>query len=82
MYNHQPLPIAEIKEVRLTWDTTIFTDKRLKYNRTDITVALKETGLDSYRHCCASGPKYPILTEEKVERYQDQVLEESTDPRG
>ena len=44
-------------------------------------VALKITGVDSYRHCCASGPKYPILTEEKVERYQDQVLEESTDPR-
>ena len=68
--------------MRITWDTTIFTDKRLKHNRTDITVALKIIGVDSYRHCCASGPKYPILTdEEKVERYQDQVLEESTDPR-
>ena len=42
-YDHQPLPIAENGEVRITWDMTIYTDKVLKHNRPDITLVHKDT---------------------------------------
>ena len=32
-YDHQPLPVTENGKVRVTWNTTIYTDKRLKHNR-------------------------------------------------
>ena len=41
-YDHQPLPVAESREVRITWDMTIFRDKRMKHNRPDITVVHKD----------------------------------------
>ena len=37
-YDHQPLPVTENGKVRITWDMTIYTDKRLKHNRPDITL--------------------------------------------
>ena len=42
-YDHQPLPVAENREVRMTWDMTTSTDERLKHNRPDITVVHKNT---------------------------------------
>ena len=42
-YDHQPLPIVENGEVRVTWDMTIYTDKVLKHNRPDITLVHKDT---------------------------------------
>ena len=42
-YDHHPLPFAENGELRITWDMTIPTDKRLKCNRPDMTVADKDT---------------------------------------
>ena len=37
-YDHQPLPVAENGEVRITWDTTVYTDKALKNNFPDISL--------------------------------------------
>ena len=42
-YDHQPLPIAENGEVRVTWDMAIYTDKVLKHNRPHITLVHKDT---------------------------------------
>ena len=59
LYDHQPLPVAENREVRITWDMTIFTDKRLKQSSRYYCSTQRHTGVENHRHCCASGPKYP-----------------------
>ena len=64
-YDHQPLPIIENGEVRVTWDMTIYTDKVLKHNRPDITLVHKDT-LDQ---------NIIRTEEEKVEKYQDLAFE-------
>ena len=62
-YDHQPLPAVENRrDVRITWLwVTILSDKWLKHNRSNITVALKDTGVDTYRYSCASGPRSLLL---------------------
>ena len=58
-YYHQPYGFITA-EVGMTWDMTIFTDKRLKHNRPDITVVKKY--IQEWiliEQCWASGPKYP-----------------------
>ena len=42
-YNHQPLAVTENREVRITWDMTVYTDKKLNHNRPDITLVQKDT---------------------------------------
>ena len=42
-YDHHPLPVVLNGELRITWDMTIPTDKRLKCNWPDMTVAQKDT---------------------------------------
>ena len=37
-YEHQPLPVIENGNLKLSWDMKIFTDKKLKHNRRDITL--------------------------------------------
>ena len=31
-YDYEPLPVVEKGDVRLTWDMTIYTEKKLKHN--------------------------------------------------
>ena len=46
-YDHQPLPVAGSREVRITWDMTIFRDKWMRHNRPDnIVVTQRQTGVD------------------------------------
>ena len=40
---HQPSPVVENDEVRITWDMTIYTDKKLEHSRPDITVMQRNT---------------------------------------
>ena len=42
-YGNQPLPVAENEKVRITWDSTIYTDGKLKHNRPDITLVHRNT---------------------------------------
>ena len=43
-YDHQPLQAVENRrDVRITWDMTILSDRWLKHNRPNITVVLKDT---------------------------------------
>jgi len=58
-YDHQPLPIVENGEVRITWDMTIYTDKVLKHNRPAV----------------PADEKIIRTEEEKVEKYQDLAFE-------
>ena len=41
-YDHQPLTVAENGEVRITWDTTVYTDKALKNNLPHISLVQKD----------------------------------------
>ncbi|XP_063588859.1 uncharacterized protein LOC134766032 [Penaeus indicus] len=42
-YDHQPLAVAENRDVRITWDMIVYTDKKLNHNRPDITLLRKDT---------------------------------------
>ena len=70
-YDHQPLPAAENGKVRITWDSTIYTDKRLKHYRPDITLVHKDTQECTLIDIAVPAEQNIITTEEKVERYQD-----------
>ena len=76
MYDHQPLPIVENGEVRVTWDMTIYTDKVLKHNRPDITLVHKDTQDWTLIDIALPADQNIIRTEEeKVEKYQDLAFE-------
>ena len=68
------MTIVENREVRVTWDVTIYTDKILRHNRPDITLVLKWTLID----IAVPADQNVIRTEEnKVEKYQELVAFES-----
>ena len=54
-YDHQLLPVLKNGNVKITCDSTFYTDKKLKHNRPDITLVDKDTGINTYRHGCTSG---------------------------
>ena len=75
-YDHQPLPIVENGEVRVTSDMTIYTDKVLKHNRPDITLVHKDTQDWTLIDIAVPADQNIIRTEEeKVEKYQDLAFE-------
>ena len=41
-YERQPLPFIENEDIKRAWNMTIFTDKKLKHNRPDITLLQKK----------------------------------------
>ena len=62
--------------MRITWDTTSFTDNRPKYNRSDITVLCKDTLEWTVIDIVEPAHQSILATEEEtVERYQDLALE-------
>ena len=69
-YDHQPLPVAENVEVRITWDMTIYTDKVLKHIR--ITLVHKDTQEWTLIGIAVPADQNIIRTEEgKVQKYQE-----------
>ena len=68
-YDHQPLSVAEIGEVRITWDMTIYTDKRLKHNRPDVSLVHKDTQEWTLIDIVMPADQNILTTEE--ERYQE-----------
>ena len=72
-YDHQPLPVAENREVRITWEITIFTDKRMKHNRPDITVLHKDTQKWLLVDIAAPADQNILTTGQ--EKYQNPALE-------
>ena len=75
-YDHQPLAVAEKRDVRITWDMTIYTDKKLNHNRLDITLVWKDTQEWTLIDIAVPANQNIICTEkEKVNRYQDLAFE-------
>ena len=71
-YEHQPLPVVENGDVRITRDMTIYTDKKLRHNRPDITLLQRGTKEWTLIDIAVPADQNIIETEEeKVERYQD-----------
>ena len=75
-YDHQPLAVAENRDVRITWDMTVYTDKKLNHNRPDITLVRKDTQEWTLTDIAVPADQSIISTEEeKVDRYQDLAFE-------
>ena len=77
-YDHRPSPTTENGEVRITWpwEMTIYTDKVLKHNRSDITLVHKDT--QKWTLINIAVPEDQNITrteEEKVEKYQQLAFE-------
>ena len=71
-YDHQPLAVTENREVRITWDMTVYTDRKLNHNRPDITLVQKDTQEWTLIDIAVPADQNIISTEEeKVDRYQD-----------
>ena len=71
--------------MRITWDSTIYTDKKLKNNLLDITLVHKDTQGWILIDIAVPAEQNIITTEEeKVERYQDLAfeLERFMEPRN
>ena len=71
-YDHQPLPIAENGEVRITWDMAVYPDKVLKHNQPDITLVHKDT--QKWTLIDISVPADQNITR-TVEKYQELAFE-------
>ena len=70
------MPVTENDEVKLTWDMTTYTDKKLKHNRPDITVLLKEENERNFIYIAVPADQNIIKTQnEKIERYQKLAFE-------
>ena len=75
-YDHQPLAVAENRGVRITWNMTVCTDKKLNHNRPDITVVRKDTQEWTLIDIAVPADKNIINTEEgKVDRHSDLAFE-------
>ena len=75
-YDHQPLEVAENRDVRITWDMTVYTDKKLNHNRPDITLVRKDTQEWTLIDIAVPADHNIVITEEeKVDRYQDLAFE-------
>ena len=61
--------------MRITWDMTIFTDRRLNHNRPDITVVHKDTQEWTLIDIAVPADQNILTTEDEVARYQDLELE-------
>ena len=75
-YDHQPLTVAKNRDVRITWDMTVCTDKKLNHNRPDITLTRNDTQEWTLIDKAVPADQNIISTEEeKVDRYQDLAFE-------
>ena len=63
------------QRVSITWDITIFMDRRRKYNRPDISVVHKDTQEWTLTDTAVPGDQNILVNEQRVERYQDLALE-------
>ena len=75
-YEHPPLPVIENDQVKLMWDGTIVTDRRVPHNRSDITLVLKEKHQWLLVDVAELDDRNVVTTEAwKVERYQELAFE-------
>ena len=71
-----PLVVTENKGVKLMWDMTVCTDKKLKHNKPDITLLLKEEKKWIFIDIAVPVDQKIIkIQNEKIERYQELTFE-------
>ncbi|XP_063592583.1 uncharacterized protein LOC134769776 [Penaeus indicus] len=72
----RPLAVAENRDARITWDMTVYTDKRLNHNRPDITLLRKDTQEWTLIDIAVPADQNIINTEEeKMAKYQELAFE-------
>lgn len=75
-YEHIPKPVVESSDVKILWDFTIQTDKKLPHNKPDIVVVEKTS-----RTChiidvaCPGDRRIRLKEEEKINKYRDLTFE-------
>ena len=75
-YEHVPPATVETKTMTLKFDSTIYTNNKLKHNRPDITLINKETNEWTLVDIAVLFDQDILRTEdEKIERYQDLTFE-------
>ena len=75
-YDHQPLAVAENRDLRITWDMTVYRDKKLNHNRPDITLVRKDSQEWTLIDIAVPADQNVInAEEEKVARYQELAFE-------
>jgi len=68
--------MVETETMTLKWDSTIYTNNKLKHNRPDITLINKETNEWTLTDIAVPFDQNILRTEdEKIERYQDLTFE-------
>ena len=75
-YDHNPEPVTENEDIKILWDLTIQTDKRLPHNRPDIFVidkAKKECHIIDV--ACPGDSRIVLKEEEKIDKYRDLAIE-------
>ena len=75
-YEHQSIPVMENEQVKLMWDNTVITDRRVPHNRPDITLVLKDRHQWVMVDVAVPDDRNIVTTEAwKIERYQDLAFE-------
>ncbi|XP_068684473.1 uncharacterized protein [Montipora foliosa] len=76
-YEHQPIPVIENDQVKLVWDGTIVTDRRVPHNRPDITLVLKDKHQWLLVDVAVLDDRNIVTTEAwKIERYKELAFKE------
>ncbi|MEM7264392.1 MAG: hypothetical protein AAF370_00395 [Pseudomonadota bacterium] len=75
-YDHKPETVQENEKVKILWDMTMFTDRRLPHNRPDICVFHKEQRKWTFIDIAVPfDVNVPNTEQTKVDKYQDLAFE-------
>ena len=74
-HKHDPETISENSQVKILWDFTIQTDKRMLHNRPDIVVVTKSKGMCYIIDvACPGDSRISLKEEEKINNASPQLL--------
>ena len=75
-YDHKPETVQESENVKIPWDMTMFTDRRLPHNRPDICVFHKEQRKWTFIDIAVPfDVNVPTTEQTKINKYQDLAFE-------
>ena len=75
-YDHKPEPVRENQDVKILWDFTIQTDKKITHNRPDIVLIDKRNSkCQIIDVACPGDKRIQDKEREKIEKYTDLAVE-------
>ena len=75
-YDHKPEPVTENQDVKILWDFTIQTDKKITHNRPDIVLIDKRNSkCQIIDVACPGDKRIQDKEREKIEKYTDLAVE-------